>query len=114
ASKLVINTQPSSVATAGVAFAQQPVIGVADQFGNLRSTNNGATDNSTIVTAARSSGNGTLQGTLTASANDGLASFSTINHQLANTMTLSFASGSLGGVTLAQVKVNAAAASRLA
>jgi len=114
ANKLAINTQPSSVATAGVAFAQQPVIGVADQFGNLRSTNNGAADNSTIVTAARSGGNGTLQGTLTASATDGLASFSTINHQLANTINLSFSSGILGGVTSAPVQVNAAMASRLA
>jgi len=114
ASKLTINTQPSSVATAGVAFAQQPVIGVSDQFGNLRSTNNGAADNSTAVTAARSGGNGTLQGTLTATAADGLASFSTINYQQANTITLSFASGSLVGVTSAPVQVNAAMASRLA
>ena len=41
ASGLVMQTQPSSTATAGVMFAQQPVIQVQDQFGNLRSTANG-------------------------------------------------------------------------
>ena len=65
ASSLAILTQPSATATAGVAFAQQPVLQVRDQFGNLRSAANGVT-NSTVVTAARGSGSGTLQGTLTA------------------------------------------------
>src|SRR5206468_2915261 len=37
ANKLTIQTQPSATATAGVAFAQQPVLRVEDQFGNLRS-----------------------------------------------------------------------------
>src|SRR5207237_9630398 len=48
ASKLVIQTQPSATATAGVVFAQQPVIRIEDQFGNLLTA-----DNSTVVTAAR-------------------------------------------------------------
>src|SRR5207247_4649994 len=56
ASRLTIQTQPSSTATAGVAFAQQPVVRIEDAFGNLRSS-----DNSTIVTAARGAGTGTLQ-----------------------------------------------------
>src|SRR6185503_15959944 len=68
ASKLVILTQPSSIAIAGVALAQQPQIRIEDQYGNLRST-----DNSTIVTAARSAGAGTLQGALTATAVNGMA-----------------------------------------
>src|SRR5207248_3157172 len=51
ASRLTIFTQPSLTATAGVAFAQQPVIRVEDAFGNLRSA-----DNSTVVTATRSAG----------------------------------------------------------
>ena len=37
ANRLAIQTQPSSSATAGVMFARQPVIGVQDKFGNLRS-----------------------------------------------------------------------------
>src|SRR5204863_3906738 len=35
ASKLTIQTQPSATATAGVAFAQQPVLRIEDAFGNL-------------------------------------------------------------------------------
>ena len=44
ASKLTILAQPSTTATAGVAFGQQPVIRVEDAFGNLRSS-----DNSTVI-----------------------------------------------------------------
>src|SRR4029077_16864419 len=65
ASSLAILTQPSTIATAGMPFAQQPVLQVRDQFDNLLSTANGVT-NSTVVTAARGNGSGTLQGTLTA------------------------------------------------
>jgi hypothetical protein len=36
ASKLTIQRQPSANATAGVPFAQQPIIRVEDAFGNLR------------------------------------------------------------------------------
>ena len=43
-----IDTQPSDTATAGVAFATQPVVYVEDQFGNLVTG-----DNTTQVTAAR-------------------------------------------------------------
>src|SRR4030095_6512724 len=60
ASQLVIQTQPSSTATAGVVFAQQPVIRTLDSAGNFIATNG------LIVTAARATGAGTLQGTLTA------------------------------------------------
>src|SRR5688572_8608568 len=61
ATKLVIQTQPSASATAGAAFAQQPVIRIEDAHGNLRTS-----DNSTVVTVARSAGSGTLQGDLAA------------------------------------------------
>ena len=47
ASQLVINTQPSPTATAGVAFGTQPVVYVEDQYGNLETG-----DNATQVTAA--------------------------------------------------------------
>ena len=36
ATNLVIQTQPSATATAGVPFGQQPAIEVRDRFGNLR------------------------------------------------------------------------------
>ena len=89
ASSLAILTQPSATATAGVPFAQQPVLQVRDQFGNLRSTANGVTD-STVVTAARGNGSGTLQGTLTATATDGVATFTDLAHNVATNITLSF------------------------
>src|SRR5207249_4263460 len=60
ATNLVIQLQPSATATAGVPFGQQPAIEVRDRFGTLRSAANGVSDNSTVVTAARSAGNGTL------------------------------------------------------
>ena len=47
ASYLVIQTQPSATATAGQAFAVQPVIYEEDPFGNLETG-----DNSTVITAA--------------------------------------------------------------
>src|SRR5206468_12146978 len=62
ASNLIILAQPSATAMAGVAFAQQPVLQVRDQFSNPRNAANGVT-NSTLVTAARLAGGGTLQGT---------------------------------------------------
>src|SRR5206468_5068919 len=51
ASLLAIQTQPSPTATAGVAFAQQPVVQVRDQFGNWRNAANGNADNGLVVTA---------------------------------------------------------------
>ena len=42
-STLVVQTQPSTSATAGVIFAQQPVIQLQDQFGNFCTNNSSAT-----------------------------------------------------------------------
>src|SRR5439155_242423 len=100
--------QRSDTATAGVAFTQQPVIRVEDQYGNLRGS-----DNSTVVTAARSGGTGTLQGTLTATASSGVATFSGLNHQVATTITIAFTSGSLTSATSGNVVVSAASANKL-
>src|SRR5258708_8317292 len=90
ASKLTILTQPSSTATAGAAFAQQPQVRIEDQFGNLRST-----DNTTVVTATRGSGSGTLQGTTTATASAGVAGFANLSYPVAETMTVIFSSRTL-------------------
>src|SRR5204862_3371173 len=94
ASQLTIQTQPSGTATAGVAFTQQPVIRIEDQYGNLRSA-----DNSTVVTAARSGGSGTLQGTLTTTATSAVEPHSGLNHQVATTITIAFSSGALTSAT---------------
>src|SRR5437870_3789218 len=108
ASRLTILTQPSSTATAGVAFLQQPVIRIEDQYGNLRSSDNG-----TAVAATRNAGSGTLQGTTSLTAIGGLVSFTNLSHTVATNITIQFASGSLVSATSTAVAVSPAAASRL-
>lgn len=105
-------TQPASAAIAGAPFNPQPAIGIGDQFGNIRSSANGTADNSTVVTAARSGGTGTLQGTLTATAANGVATLTNLFHTNANTITISFTSGTLTNAS-ANILVNPAAADRL-
>src|SRR6185503_16270646 len=112
ASSLAILTQPSATATAGVPFTQQPVLQVRDQFGNLRSTANGVTD-STMVTAARGNGSGTLQGTLSANATDGIATFTDLAHNIATNITLAFSASGLTGTNSSAITVSPAAAAQL-
>src|SRR5262249_23679170 len=112
ASSLAILTQPSATATAGVPFAQQPVLQVRDQFGNLLSTANGVT-NSTVVTAARGNGGGTLQGTLTATSTDGVATFTDLSHNVATNITISFSASGLTGTNSGTIAVSPAAATQL-
>src|SRR5258708_7896703 len=88
ASKLTILTQPSSTATAGVPFAQQPQVRIEDQFGNLRSG-----DNTTVVSASRNAGSGVLQGTTNVTASGGIVSFANLAHNVATNITLQFTSG---------------------
>src|SRR5262249_43488166 len=108
ANKLVIVTQPSSSAMAGVPFAQQPLIAIQDAYGNLRTS-----DNSTVVSVVRNAGSGTLQGSLSATALNGLASFGNLSHNVANIITLSFSSSGLTNVTSASIQVIPAAFARL-
>src|SRR5207249_3454851 len=94
ASKLTIQTQPSPTATAGQVFAQQPVIRVEDSSGNLI-----ATDNGRVITVARSAGTGTLQGTVTATTVNGIATFANLSHNVATTITLNFTASGLTSAT---------------
>ncbi len=64
---LVITTQPAGAAD-GVAFTTQPVVELRDTFGNRTSSN-------ATVTVAKLSGDGTLSGTLTVDAVNGVATF---------------------------------------
>src|SRR5439155_15712801 len=114
ANKLSVQSQPSTTATAGVVFARQPVVRVEDRFGNLRSAGNGTPDNSTAVTAARSGGSGLLQGTLTARAVDGLASFTNLLHNVATNITINFTSASLSNALSSSILVSPTAATQLA
>ena len=113
ASQLVITTQPSATATAGVAFVQQPVVAEEDQFGNIITN-----DNTHSVTAARGSqGMATLQGsTLTVTLTNGVATFSGLSYNKAETMNIAFTSNATGvtSATSNNVVVSPAAASQLA
>jgi hypothetical protein len=113
AARLGMHTAPSSSATAGEVFVQQPVVAVQDQFGNVRTSANGTADNSTMVTATRAGGSGTLQGVLMATAVDGLASFANLSHNVATNITILFTSGGLSNVTSSSIAVGPAAADRL-
>ena len=98
ANKLTIQTQPSATATAGVAFTQQPVVRIADQFGNVVTS-----DNTTVVTAARNAGSGTLQGTTTATAVNGIATFTNLYHTVATTITIDFTATGLTKATSSNI-----------
>src|SRR5262249_16498624 len=76
------------------------------------STANGAT-NSTVVTAARGNGGGTLQGTLTATATDGVATFTDLSHNVATNITISFSASGVTGTNSSAIAVSAAAATQL-
>ncbi len=107
ASQLVIQTQPSSTATAGQAFASQPVVYEEDQFGNLE-----IGDSSTVITATLTSGAGVLQGT-TATVAGGVATFTNLADQKAGAVTLTSTGGGLTSVPSSSVTVSPAAASKV-
>lgn len=102
ASQLSVVIQPAITATAGVAFAQQPVVNVLDSFGNL------VTDSAVVVTAVRNSttGSQTLFGTLTATASGGVATFTDLSYREATTMKIDFTSGSLALATANNIAVS--------
>ena len=87
ATQLAIETQPSSTATAGVAFSTQPVVYVEDQYGDLETG-----DNTTQVTASLASGSGPLHGTVTVTVSGGIATFTDLSDNTAETISLEFTS----------------------
>src|SRR5207245_1126999 len=108
ADHLTIQTQPSATATAGTAFAAQPVIRIEDAFGNLCSS-----DNTTVVTAARNPGTATLQGTTTRTAVNGLVTFTNLSYNNANNITVAFTGTGLSTANSGTISVSPAAADRL-
>src|SRR6266581_3537645 len=101
--KLTIQTQPASTATAGVAFAPQPVVRIEDCGGNLI-----ASDNSTVVTAARGTGTGTLQGSVSATAVNGVATFTNLSYNVAESLTINFTASGLTSAASSNILVSAA------
>ena len=110
ATKLVVTQQPSPTATAGTAFATQPVVTVQDTNGIT------VTSYSTPITVIETSG-GNLNGTptiQTVTPVNGVATFSGLFvTNAANGVTLSFTSGSLTPATSGALNVSAAPASKL-
>ena len=93
ANKLIISTEPSSSATSGVAFLQQPVIQVADQFGNP------VASSGVSVAATIATGSGTLGGTTPQLTNaSGTATFIDLAITGSGPFTLNFAASGLTNV----------------
>src|SRR5262249_39599577 len=108
-SQLVITHQPSATATAGQPFATQPVVYEEDAYGNVETG-----DNSTVVTAALASGAGPLQGTTSVTMSGGVAAFTNLADNKAETLTLQFTGGGFTSVPSSSIVVSPAAAVKLA
>ncbi len=106
--RLVIHTQPSSTATAGLPFANQPVVYEVDQFGNLETA-----DNSTLLTAALATGNGPLQGTTAITLSGGIATYANLANNSAGAMSLVFSGAGLSAGPSSNVTVSPGPATQL-
>jgi hypothetical protein len=92
ATKLAFTQQPSFV-TINTTITPAITVSVEDQFGNV------ITSNSSTVTIAKASGPGTLSGTLTAAASNGVATFSNLSVNTEGNYTLQATDGSLTSAT---------------
>ena len=84
------------------------MIRVEDAAGNLVTTDNGR-----VISVARSTGTAVLQGTLTATTANGLATFANLSYNLAETITLNFTASGLTNVTSGNVVVSTGPFSKL-
>jgi hypothetical protein len=108
--KLAFTVQPTNVAS-GAAIAPSVQVTIQDAQGNTVTT---ATNMITVAISNNPSG-GTLSGTLTVAAVNGMASFSTLSiDKLGNSYTLSAAATGLTGSTSTAFNVTAAAPAKLA
>jgi hypothetical protein len=107
AAQLVWVTQPSSTAQAGVAWPTQPVLALQDQFGNQ--TNSAAT-----VVASLGSGAGTLAGTLSIAAINGVVTYQDLRIDgVVGPRTVQFTSGTVGSAPSNTIDVTAGAAAAI-
>ncbi|HUG27873.1 MAG TPA: Ig-like domain-containing protein [Gemmatimonadales bacterium] len=103
ATALAVLVHPPATTSSGQVLSPQPSVRVVDQSGNT------VTSSSLTVTATLASGPGTLDGTLTAAAVNGVATFTNlaITGQ-AGTYTLDFSSAPLAKATSNAIEVQAA------
>jgi hypothetical protein len=106
--QLVLHTQPSSSATAGQPFAVQPVIYVEDQAGDLV-----VGDNTTQVAVSLRTGTGPLLGSTTVTASGGIATFTNLTDDKAESIILLFTASGLVKTQSNSITVSPAAASSL-
>ena len=107
ASQWVIHTQPSSTATAGQAFSVQPLVYEEDPFGNLETG-----DNTTVVSVTPKGGTGRLQGATSVTVKGGVATFTNVADDTAQTVSLDLDGGGLTSATSNPIVVSPAAASQ--
>lgn len=100
--QLAIASQPSTTATSGTAFSQQPSVQLRD------ASNQPVSQSGVAVTASIASGTGTLGGTTTATTNaSGVATFSNLSLSSSTTssFTLSFKGTGLASATSGAISV---------
>jgi uncharacterized repeat protein (TIGR03803 family) len=107
ASQLAFEQEPDST-TAGNTISPSVTVAVEDQYGNI------VTSNSSNVTLAKNSGPGSVNGTLTEAASNGVATFANLSINTSGTYTLSASDGSLTGATSSSFTISAAASNKLA
>lgn len=95
---LAVQTQPAG-AVSGIVMTTQPVVRVLDNGGLV------VLGNTSNVTAAIASGNGTLTGTLTVAAVGGVATFTNLKIAGSGAQTLTFTSAGLTAATSGSVTV---------
>jgi uncharacterized protein YjdB len=102
--QLAITTQPAG-ASSGVDFTTQPVVEIRDAANSL------VASSTVAVTAAIGTGSGTLTGTVTVNAVNGVATFGSLRINGVGAHTLTFTSTGLTSVTSAVVNVTQTPAS---
>ncbi|HOD41270.1 MAG TPA: hypothetical protein PKL57_11995, partial [Candidatus Wallbacteria bacterium] len=91
ASKLAMAIDPPATIKAGENFGSQMKINICDAFGNVVSSNS----HSQVTASIGSSGTVALNGTLTITASNGVASFANLSYSKAEPIKIRFYSGSL-------------------
>jgi hypothetical protein len=105
ATQLVFTTQPGG-GTAGNVWSQQPVVTVEDAYGNTKTSGTGSSASITLAIGTNPGG-GTLSGTKTMSATNGVATFSGLSINNAGTgYTLTATSSGLTTATSGTFNIN--------
>jgi hypothetical protein len=102
ASKLAFGTQPSSVGY-GQPITPAVTVKILDQYGNLKTNSNA----SVTIAIGSNPASGTLSGTTTVTATNGIATFSTLSiNNIGNGYTLTANASGLTGVTSIAFNIN--------